>query len=251
MERKFTLLHTVATSAVFSAVSCWYGFMFGRESARKELGDLIEDLRRSKKQGNMEGRLEQKSKRKDRDGGYHEGERSRWLVPPSDMLFTNSTKCRQLSPSNNFLFIRKYVNALNPLPECELLVAKTCAYPLASYISNAFSPASSILAVCVAIFTCCTSPSGEQPACSGCSPSFISMHVKLKTTPCLANSLAIGVSHIPSTLVERHYNLELQPVFLDHLHELGIAIPVISERSVFLNQSPPGIYHDSFNTGTL
>ncbi|KHG01122.1 hypothetical protein F383_00666 [Gossypium arboreum] len=36
----------VATAGVFSAVSCWYGFMFGRESARKELGDLIESLRR-------------------------------------------------------------------------------------------------------------------------------------------------------------------------------------------------------------
>ncbi|KAL9242733.1 hypothetical protein vseg_016704 [Gypsophila vaccaria] len=47
MERKFSLLHTVATAGLFSAVSFWYGFMFGRESARKELGDLIEDLRRS------------------------------------------------------------------------------------------------------------------------------------------------------------------------------------------------------------
>ncbi|KAL3499799.1 hypothetical protein ACH5RR_038892, partial [Cinchona calisaya] len=36
-----------ATAAVFSAVSGWYGFMFGRESARKELNDLIESLRRS------------------------------------------------------------------------------------------------------------------------------------------------------------------------------------------------------------
>ncbi|GMN30846.1 hypothetical protein TIFTF001_003003 [Ficus carica] len=45
MEKSFTLLHTVVTAGVFSAVSFWYGFMFGRESARKELGDLIEDLR--------------------------------------------------------------------------------------------------------------------------------------------------------------------------------------------------------------
>ncbi|KAG8389707.1 hypothetical protein BUALT_Bualt01G0006700 [Buddleja alternifolia] len=47
MQKSFTLLHTVATAGVFSAVSFWYGFMFGRESARKELGDLIETLRRS------------------------------------------------------------------------------------------------------------------------------------------------------------------------------------------------------------
>ncbi|XP_021768082.1 uncharacterized protein LOC110732447 [Chenopodium quinoa] len=47
MERKFTLLHTVATAGLFSAVSFWYGFMFGRESARKELGSLIDDLRLS------------------------------------------------------------------------------------------------------------------------------------------------------------------------------------------------------------
>ncbi|KAL8141806.1 hypothetical protein V2J09_014838 [Rumex salicifolius] len=46
MEKKFTLLHTVATAGIFSAVSFWYGFMFGRESSRKQLGDLIEDLRR-------------------------------------------------------------------------------------------------------------------------------------------------------------------------------------------------------------
>ncbi|KAI5594468.1 hypothetical protein POPTR_003G085400v4 [Populus trichocarpa] len=70
MGRSFTLVQTVTTAGVFSAVSYWYsstflssvnqlfflfdfifggcryGFMFGRESARKELGDLIEDLRR-------------------------------------------------------------------------------------------------------------------------------------------------------------------------------------------------------------
>ncbi|KAG1359395.1 hypothetical protein COCNU_08G008410 [Cocos nucifera] len=46
MEKKLTLLQTVFTAGVFSAVSFWYGFMFGRESARKELGGLIEDLRR-------------------------------------------------------------------------------------------------------------------------------------------------------------------------------------------------------------
>ncbi|KAF5200546.1 hypothetical protein FRX31_009867, partial [Thalictrum thalictroides] len=48
MEKSFTLLQTVATAGVFSAVACWYGFMFGRESARKELGSIIEDLRRGK-----------------------------------------------------------------------------------------------------------------------------------------------------------------------------------------------------------
>ncbi|PIN17892.1 hypothetical protein CDL12_09449 [Handroanthus impetiginosus] len=47
MQKSFTLIQTVATAGVFSAVSFWYGFMFGRESARKELGDLIENLRRS------------------------------------------------------------------------------------------------------------------------------------------------------------------------------------------------------------
>ncbi|GFP90072.1 hypothetical protein PHJA_001151000 [Phtheirospermum japonicum] len=45
MQKNFTLLQTVATAGLFSAISCWYGFMFGRESARKELGDLIETLR--------------------------------------------------------------------------------------------------------------------------------------------------------------------------------------------------------------
>ncbi|XP_062023146.1 uncharacterized protein LOC133739381 [Rosa rugosa] len=46
MEKAFTLVQTIAAATVFSAVSGWYGFMFGRESARKELGSLIEDLRR-------------------------------------------------------------------------------------------------------------------------------------------------------------------------------------------------------------
>ncbi|KAJ4846818.1 hypothetical protein Tsubulata_004610 [Turnera subulata] len=114
------------------------------------------------------------------------------LRPPSDMLRTNSTNCRQFSPSNNFLFILRYVKAVNPLPDSALLVAKTCAYPPASYLSNAFSPASSILAVAVAIFTCCTNPSGEQFALSGCSLSRISMQVKLNITPCLLNIRAIG-----------------------------------------------------------
>ncbi|KAK1273721.1 hypothetical protein QJS04_geneDACA012056 [Acorus gramineus] len=45
MEKRFTLIQTMATAGVFSTVSFWYGFMFGRESARKELGGLIEDLR--------------------------------------------------------------------------------------------------------------------------------------------------------------------------------------------------------------
>ncbi|EXC26756.1 hypothetical protein L484_023372 [Morus notabilis] len=52
MEKSFTLLHTVLTAGAFSAVSFWYGFMFGRESARKELGDLIEDLRRGNPDSN-------------------------------------------------------------------------------------------------------------------------------------------------------------------------------------------------------
>ncbi|XP_077234319.1 putative membrane lipoprotein [Tasmannia lanceolata] len=46
MGKSFSLIETVAAAGVFSAVSFWYGFMFGRESARKELGNLIEDLRR-------------------------------------------------------------------------------------------------------------------------------------------------------------------------------------------------------------
>ena len=46
MEKSFTLIHTIATAGAFSAISFWYGFMFGRESARKELGNVIENLRR-------------------------------------------------------------------------------------------------------------------------------------------------------------------------------------------------------------
>ncbi|CAJ2635118.1 unnamed protein product [Trifolium pratense] len=46
MEKRITLVQTVATAGVFSAISFWYGFMFGRESSRKELSQLIEDLRR-------------------------------------------------------------------------------------------------------------------------------------------------------------------------------------------------------------
>ncbi|RAL48079.1 hypothetical protein DM860_017870 [Cuscuta australis] len=45
--KSFTLLQTVSTAGVFSAVSFWYGFMFGRESARQELGGLIDSLRRN------------------------------------------------------------------------------------------------------------------------------------------------------------------------------------------------------------
>ncbi|XP_071730855.1 uncharacterized protein [Rutidosis leptorrhynchoides] len=47
MEKRFTLIQTVATAGLFSAVSFWYGFMIGRETSRKELGELIADLRRS------------------------------------------------------------------------------------------------------------------------------------------------------------------------------------------------------------
>nr|GMD94204.1 DNA-directed RNA polymerase II subunit RPB2 [Ipomoea batatas] len=47
MQKSFSLLQTVATAGVFSAVSFWYGFMFGRESARKELESLIDSLRRN------------------------------------------------------------------------------------------------------------------------------------------------------------------------------------------------------------
>ncbi|XP_060207485.1 uncharacterized protein LOC132635211 [Lycium barbarum] len=47
MQKSFTLLQTVAISGVFSAVSGWYGFVFGRESARKDLEGLIETLRNS------------------------------------------------------------------------------------------------------------------------------------------------------------------------------------------------------------
>ncbi|TVT97574.1 hypothetical protein EJB05_40966 [Eragrostis curvula] len=43
--KKLTLLQTVTAAGVFSAVSFWYGFMFGRESARRELGGIIDDLR--------------------------------------------------------------------------------------------------------------------------------------------------------------------------------------------------------------
>ncbi|XP_023875800.1 uncharacterized protein LOC111988240 [Quercus suber] len=46
MEKSFTLIQTIATAGAFSAISFWYGFMFGRESSRKELGELIESLRR-------------------------------------------------------------------------------------------------------------------------------------------------------------------------------------------------------------
>ncbi|KAL4199622.1 hypothetical protein AMTRI_Chr03g145820 [Amborella trichopoda] len=45
MEKRFTLFQTVAAAGVFSAISFWYGFMFGRESSRKELSGLIEELR--------------------------------------------------------------------------------------------------------------------------------------------------------------------------------------------------------------
>ncbi|CAA7406731.1 unnamed protein product [Spirodela intermedia] len=55
MEKKLTLVQTVFTAGVFSAVSFWYGFMFGRESARKELGGLIEDLRRGDDPSVVEG----------------------------------------------------------------------------------------------------------------------------------------------------------------------------------------------------
>ncbi|GAV77397.1 hypothetical protein CFOL_v3_20869 [Cephalotus follicularis] len=47
MKKSFSLIQTIATAGFFSAISYWYGFMFGRESSRKELGHLIDDLRRS------------------------------------------------------------------------------------------------------------------------------------------------------------------------------------------------------------
>uniref|UniRef100_A0A7N0UZG0 Membrane lipoprotein n=1 Tax=Kalanchoe fedtschenkoi TaxID=63787 RepID=A0A7N0UZG0_KALFE len=51
-QKVFTLVQTLGAAAVFSAVACWYGFMFGRESARKELGGIIEDLRRANSKPN-------------------------------------------------------------------------------------------------------------------------------------------------------------------------------------------------------
>ncbi|XP_057819469.2 uncharacterized protein LOC131032486 [Cryptomeria japonica] len=45
MAKTLTLMQTTFAAGVFSAVSFWYGFMFGRESARKELGSKIEELR--------------------------------------------------------------------------------------------------------------------------------------------------------------------------------------------------------------
>lgn len=45
MAKTLTLMQTVSAAGVFSAVSFWYGFMFGRESARKELGSKIEELK--------------------------------------------------------------------------------------------------------------------------------------------------------------------------------------------------------------
>ncbi|GFP80658.1 hypothetical protein PHJA_000209100 [Phtheirospermum japonicum] len=47
MQKNFTFLQTATFAGLFSTISCWYGFMFGRESARKELGDLIETLQHS------------------------------------------------------------------------------------------------------------------------------------------------------------------------------------------------------------
>ncbi|KAK6935063.1 hypothetical protein RJ641_035218, partial [Dillenia turbinata] len=47
MAKTFTLLETLTISAVFSAVSSWYGFMIGRENARRELGAIIDELRNS------------------------------------------------------------------------------------------------------------------------------------------------------------------------------------------------------------
>ncbi|KAI0530571.1 hypothetical protein KFK09_000115 [Dendrobium nobile] len=46
MEKRLTLVQTMAAAGLFSAVSFWYGFMFGRESARKDLQELIDHLRR-------------------------------------------------------------------------------------------------------------------------------------------------------------------------------------------------------------
>ncbi|KAG0583046.1 hypothetical protein M758_3G106700 [Ceratodon purpureus] len=42
-----TLSRLQAASVVtgFSAMSAWYGFMFGKESARKELADKINELK--------------------------------------------------------------------------------------------------------------------------------------------------------------------------------------------------------------
>lgn len=38
-------LQYVTVVAGFSALSAWYGFMFGKESARKELADKVSDLK--------------------------------------------------------------------------------------------------------------------------------------------------------------------------------------------------------------
>lgn len=38
-------LQFASVVAGFSAMSAWYGFMFGKESARKELADKINELK--------------------------------------------------------------------------------------------------------------------------------------------------------------------------------------------------------------
>lgn len=40
-----TRLQVASMVTGFSGLSAWYGFMFGKESARKELGDKIKELR--------------------------------------------------------------------------------------------------------------------------------------------------------------------------------------------------------------
>ncbi|KAL2635649.1 hypothetical protein R1flu_007128 [Riccia fluitans] len=40
-----TPLQTFSVVAGFSALSAWYGYMFGKEAARKELGTKIDELR--------------------------------------------------------------------------------------------------------------------------------------------------------------------------------------------------------------
>ncbi|KAK6947486.1 hypothetical protein RJ641_000959 [Dillenia turbinata] len=53
MAKTFTLSETLTISAVFSAVSSWYGFMIGRENARRELGAIIDKLRNSASRANQ------------------------------------------------------------------------------------------------------------------------------------------------------------------------------------------------------
>ncbi|KAF4362557.1 hypothetical protein F8388_011384 [Cannabis sativa] len=243
MEKSFTLVQTVLTAGVFSAVSCWYGFMFGRESARKELGDLSGSSFRSLLRASH--------------GQYLVVKLNTASCLPNICAIGSSTEyslcsCQDIITMNQQLFRVPFKEELTVIGAQYLVIALEFSYSRKppssiyfwirwvselptwthSYLNFLFNQTEELLGWVEKVLTTTTSPKY-----------LLNLSRKLL--------MKSEVSNIASTLMKRHNNLKLQTKLLSHLNKLSISFPIVLKRSFFLNQTPPSINHDSFNSCTL